>query len=1277
MNYLNQYIREDFETLEERVAKDTYLQFFKSLLRSRFRIKEFSNEANYKFFKLAYEVGTCAVYMPPSVNIFKDFKPSDKYDSLIVFKYQPNDDQNNITKNGLPLYIKADPDEVKHSNGLLPSEPLKIGKDVVIYWTHNTNIITDLDRARYYINKLYIADKCLNNNIMALNTPFFISGRVKGMQQNAVKAEAYRKILRDIKKIKENMPFFADNRVIESLNVLNTGVDSSNLATVQSYRNQVYDSALAAFGFSNLGRGETQNKERLITSEVKIESDITTEAAGDYLHNLEEFARRFQDCFGLVLTPLISVNGSYVDPNTWHKYNKIKGSGGDSPENVESMAGVLLADKNDTGAFDYFGRSSSGVEGVEPTDYGPDLPDDYGGINYRLNLLLGSELNLLENAKNFVNDVHDARDYWRYFNTVRNFLHYANTVNPEAFESFGVQIDHSSPQNFQRLLISIFKTKFKPVLMPTNQVPEDVPLSSQVPETLQSESAAVSGAGLTDPTKKEGENTQKKAYSYYIYLLASYLKAGYALTLPTVLSLSLLASLYFGGYNVDFFDVAFTTQIEDWRSKLVVPEFQSEIKKDIYRSFRSEGILGVIVSTLTGLGLYGVGAAAGIMPTPKEIWKAYKKLQADFMRETRAVARKTKDVDLYRLEIFLGKLTIILQDFFVIFLALFLTTGVTPNIVWKDIASLTNIGFTKILKDTPLVPWLSKYVGNFIVIYMFRQLVFKFSYDLNKKFFNYLDDNPENYAVKDFSSIFNAASLSGFLASPNSMPLAISYGLTTAMAVHFDLLLYYANKLITHPEEKPNAFLQLLNKWGHTLAGRIGIDYVNNKIITMIITKVYAAIIDPTEGLPKKAAKYFAKGMGKVVGTVYEIFANAMGGVMRKIGEKNKALYNRVMPEDLKKYFDDHFTFALDNLYNMATIFVDNLKKIYEKQVKPLDNDQINDITNILNDFESVEEFEESSYESAEESKVDKESREKLEKLERVVGKSNTKLAINAMTTISVYSSVASASAKGIVAPLTSVGNALIESYKGAKKANNENAGKLGVIVAGAKGLGRGFVAPFKSIGSDILSAKAGIEKAKEWNKAIDIKRTEDEINKKKDEINKKTLQKVDTFLSGVIEGKPADEVAQNVINEDIKEIEKEQKKEEPIIEDIIERVDEVKEGLEEVEKNTELNFKRLALSKSVPDPFDVANILFSHYTSTQVLNRKLLELFGGNADNPELMNAVHYPEYIGDYDLTNVDELQAYLETLNYYVPIIILKQALREFNTLIEDFKKQKGGK
>ena len=1268
MNYLNQYIREDFETLEEKVAKDTYLQFFKSLLRSRFRIKEFSNEANYKFFKLAYEVGTCAVYMPPSVNIFKDFKPSDKYDSLIVFKYQPNDDQNNITKNGLPLYIKADPDEVKHSNGLLPSGPLKIGKDVVIYWTHNTNIITDMERAKYYINKLYIADKCLNNNIMALNTPFFISGRVKGMQQNAVKPEAYRKILRDIKKIKENMPFFADNRVIESLNVLNTGVDSSNLATVQSYRNQVYDSALAAFGFSNLGRGETQNKERLITSEVKIESDITTEAAGDYLHNLEEFARRFQDCFGLVLTPLISVNGSYVDPNTWHKYNKIKGSGGDSPENVESMAGVLLADKNDTGAFDYFGRSSSGVEGEEPTDYGPDLPDDYSGINYRLNLLLGSELNLLENAKNFVNDVHDARDYWRYFNTVRNFLHYANTVNPEAFESFGVQFDRYSPQNFQRLLISIFKTKFKPVLMPTNQVPEDVPLSSQVPETLQSESAAVSGAGLTDPTKKEGENTQKKAYSYYIYLLASYLKAGYALTLPTVLSLSLLASLYFGGYNVDFFDVAFTTQIDDWRSKLVVPQFESEIKKDIYRNFQSNTILGVIVSTITSLGAYGAGVAAGIMPTPKEIWKAYKRMQADIMRESRAAAKK--NVDLYKLEIFFGKLSIILQDFVVIFFALFLTTGVTPNVVWKDVASLTNIGFTKILKDTPLVSWLSKYVGNFIVIYMFRQLVFKFSYDLNKKFFNYLDDNPENYAVKDFSSIFNAASLSGFLASPNSMPVAISYGLTTAMAVHFDLLLYYANKLITHPKEKPNTFLQLLNKWGHTLIGRIGIDYVNNKIITMIIRKVYAAIIDPTEGLPKKAAKYFAKGMGRVVGTVYEIFANAMGGVMRKIGEKNKALYNRVMPEDLKKYFDDHFTFALDNLYNMATIFADNLKRIYEKQVKPLDKDQINDVTNILNDFESVEEFEESSYESAEESKANKESLKEVEKFERFVGKSNTKLAVNTVTGLKVTGSIVKGVASAYVSPLTSVGNALIESFKGAKKANNENVGKLGVIAEGAKGFGRGFIAPFKAIGSDILSVKENIKKAKELNKAIDIKRTEDEINKK-------TLQKVDTFLSGVIEGKPADEVAQNVINEDIKEIEKEQKKEEPIIEDIIEKVDEVKEGLEEVEKNTELNFKSLAVSKSVPDPFDVANILFSHYTTIQALNRKLLKFFGGNADNPELMNAVHYPEYIGDYDLTNVDELQAYLETLNYYVPIIILKQALREFNTLIEDLKKQKGGK
>ena len=229
-------------------------------------------------------------------------------------------------------------------------------------------------------------------------------------------------------------------------------------------------------------------------------------------------------------------------------------------------------------------------------------------------------------------------------------------------------------------------------------------------------------------------------------------------------------------------------------------------------------------------------------------------------------------------------------------------------------------------------------VGKYLTLYLVRQIVFNLSYKFNKYFFNYLNQNPENVAAKEFLSVFNAAALTGYLAEPTEIIPALSYGLTAAISQHFSLILYYANKILTVKDlEKPNWILQKLNLWSKKTLGKIPIDLGINLIVNYLINQIYSVIIDPTESLPKRVVKTFGKGLKNLSFNMFENFANTMGNFMKKVGEKNKILIKKVMPNNLVEYYNDHFNLALDNVFNLALNFYDEAKKVVWKKYHPAD----------------------------------------------------------------------------------------------------------------------------------------------------------------------------------------------------------------------------------------------------------------------------------------------------------------------------------------------------
>ena len=349
-----------------------YNTHFINLLRSRFKFEQFSYECNYKFFKLAYEIGTLAVYKPRNnINV-------NLYDSLIVFKYHINDSTK--TKNNLPPYVEADDEDIRNSGGLLPSGPLEVGKDVILFWTHSTSHISDIQRLNdVYIKQLVNLDEIIDISCNSLRMPYIITGKQRD-DKNTID-----KYLEE--SFNNNSVLYIDEKAANKLSIKQPVLQADNyLTALQNQRNSVYDEALGSIGFVNLGRGETHQKERLLTAEIKVESDVTNEILYDYIHCLQQFARWFEDVYAKELTPLISINGAYVDLETGLKYFKVKGAGAPSENNTGSLSDILLNYNKESGNTTTFGRSS----GSNPSDstksedqntqyYGPDNEERRNG----------------------------------------------------------------------------------------------------------------------------------------------------------------------------------------------------------------------------------------------------------------------------------------------------------------------------------------------------------------------------------------------------------------------------------------------------------------------------------------------------------------------------------------------------------------------------------------------------------------------------------------------------------------------------------------------------------------------------------------------------------------------------------------------------------------------------------------------------------------------------------------------------------------------------------
>lgn len=307
------------------IRKKKLISEFLEMLRVRFLFREFTYQQNYKFFKLAYEKGTLAIYKVP------DLEGTDPYTKFIIFDYMastnPNKTQN---KNGCPVAIKPTREEVNANGGLLPDRELEVDKEVIIYWTHRVNIISDFE----------VIDEATDNMIDTLEKIEIIQ-RAMSRPYVVVGDSTDSETTKFFNELDNNEP----SLILPAQNVIKVLETPTNEATLYSLQNRyrlLRDELLNYLGYEALGVEE--KKEHLINSEVNAKVDYVISRLSDYMQGLSHIAYRFQQMWAMVLTPLILINGGYVDFETGHKYYKIKGAGGFESEGGPSLAGVLLGD---------------------------------------------------------------------------------------------------------------------------------------------------------------------------------------------------------------------------------------------------------------------------------------------------------------------------------------------------------------------------------------------------------------------------------------------------------------------------------------------------------------------------------------------------------------------------------------------------------------------------------------------------------------------------------------------------------------------------------------------------------------------------------------------------------------------------------------------------------------------------------------------------------------------------------------------------------------------
>ncbi len=823
-------------------------------LTERFKFKEFSSTANYRFFQLAYTLGTCAVYKPKTnLNI-------NLYDSLIVFKYIIKDTTR--TKNNLPLYIEADPEEVKNSGGLLPSGPLEIGKDVVIYWTHSVNIYPDLKRVTdVYFKELVDIDEIIAIARYALRVPYVVTGKQKG-------EESINKYLED--SFNNNSVLFIDETAATKINIKQPTINADNyLAALRSDRTAILDELLGSLGFQNLGRGETYKKERLLTDEIKVESDATNSILYDYIHKLEEFAYRFEQLYKKPLTPLISINGAYVDLITAHKYFKIKGAGA-SNENNQSLSDILLNDTNGSGNSINIGRYASGNDAdFNSSDFGSNNSnnDEFSEVRYedekeyeqaRIDWTIGKSFTIEnKNQPLFYTQ--------SFYNNFYYFMDYLSHNEPDLFEQIGND--------------EIFKEKPIDVIYPNiiNNYSKNLGVNNNINLDIKDDGKWLYIPPLDTYYYKRPFSSiikdMKSTLNYYFSLCASYINAGFALSLPSILAFGFLSLLYASGSTFHpGHDIEWT-----WPKEFKENQLQQ-------------------IGDFSSMSSIDVSQVAYVW---RPIWRL-------------------------------------------------------SNWIWNNIKVLPKKIAWKMFPAS-LIGWL----GKQLTLFFLRSLIYKISYKINYALLNEFSKS-DNIIAKHYITVFNSASITGYLMDSSSIINSVGYGLGVALSQHFALIINYIAGLAVNDKSKMvNLFFQyeaddIPITTYFKMGGNFVISTVSQAIIIslnqFIINKLYNSIIDPEEGLAKKSIKLIFKGIKKGYSLSSNLFKETYNKLFNYFISHHPLENSLQKPYDFiemgiegiqqgsEQFLEKNIHFMINTIYTMVANFFYSIRDYIAMEIDPINS---------------------------------------------------------------------------------------------------------------------------------------------------------------------------------------------------------------------------------------------------------------------------------------------------------------------------------------------------
>lgn len=355
---------------ENGLIKKKLVRQFCSIVKERFQFLEFSSDLNYRFFDFGLKYGTFGVYFPKGKDFFD--KKHSWYDSLYLFRYQPLNDK--LTKNGYAKYVKADPEDIRISNGVIPNTPLEVNKDCVLFFQHSEITPTDYEVIDNYAERL---SDLMHSIIMwqygenMRNLP--VTDKISQINQKD----------NLINEMARGNVFGVFSLSPSDAGSFNSKTPTNSLTLLRQEYQAIFNELKAYLGIDNIGVME--KKEHLINLEVLPETDFVTLNLEGFYNHLENFAFRFNEVYNKPLTILVSVRGRYVDLSTAKQYYGIRGmSGGTNLVDVLNTGAEKverMKQKEDFADVSFPGASKESTPSSGSSSTGSDTSDTVPPIN--------------------------------------------------------------------------------------------------------------------------------------------------------------------------------------------------------------------------------------------------------------------------------------------------------------------------------------------------------------------------------------------------------------------------------------------------------------------------------------------------------------------------------------------------------------------------------------------------------------------------------------------------------------------------------------------------------------------------------------------------------------------------------------------------------------------------------------------------------------------------------------------------------------------------------